>query len=81
VLPPEVDRAGVNRVLSFMELQTDVLRQLAAAASAGGTPRVRRLGNERIQLTHRKDDLVFRLALLWGVSPDALQGCSVSLPA
>jgi hypothetical protein len=79
--PPEADRARVNQVLSLMEQQTDVLRRLAAAASAGYTARVRILSEERIHLTHEKDGLVYRLASLWGVSADALGGCPVSLPA
>jgi hypothetical protein len=78
---PEVDRARVNQVLSFMELQPDLFRQLAAAASAGDTARVRMLSDERIHLTHQKDGLVYRLASLWGVDPYALYGCPLSLPA
>ena len=76
--PPEPDRARVKLLLSFMERQTDVLRQ---AATAGDIARVESLSVERIRLTHRKDELVYRLAALWGASPDALYGCPVSLPA
>lgn len=79
--PPEADRTRVKQVLSLMEQQTDVLRQLAAAASAGDTARVRMLSDRRVRLTHQRDGLVFRLALLWGVSAKALSGCPVSLPA
>lgn len=79
--PPVADRAQVKRVLSVMEQQTDVLRRLAAAASAGDTARVRMLSNERIDLTHRKDGLVQHLTSLWGVPPDTLYGCPISLPA
>jgi hypothetical protein len=76
--PPKADRGRVNPILSFMEQQTDVLHQVA---SAGGTARVRTLGEERIHLTHQKDGLVYRLASLWGVSPEALYRCPVSLSA
>jgi hypothetical protein len=56
-----------------MEQQTDVLRRMAAAASAGDATRVRVLGAERLDVTHRRDDLVYRRASLWGVSPDPLR--------
>jgi len=79
--PPKADRVAVKRVLSFMERLPRVLRRLAAAASAGETARVRILAGERIRLTHRKDELLHRLALLWGALPDALQGCPVSMLA
>lgn len=79
--PPEVDRARVNQVLSFMELQPDLFRQMAAAASAGEFARIKMLLGERAHLTHQKDGLVSRLASLWGVLPEPLFGCPVSLPA
>jgi hypothetical protein len=79
--PPRPDRALVNRVLSLMEQQTDVQRQVAAAVSAGEVEKGSKLGATRIRLTHRKDDLVYRLASLWGVSPDPLWGCPVALTA
>jgi len=79
--PPEADRARVKQVLSLMEQQTDVLRQLAAAASAGDTARVGMLHDKRVRLTHEKNGFVFRLALRWGVSAEALSGCPVSLPS
>ena len=79
--PPGSDRGRVNQVLSFMELPLDVFRQMAAAASAGDPARARMLSGERIHLTHQKDQLVFRLASLWGVDdPLALQACPVGLP-
>jgi hypothetical protein len=78
---PEVDRARVNQVLSFMELQPDLFRQMAAAASVGDIGRVQILSNERIHLTHQKDGLVFRLASLWGIRYSALGGCPMSMPA
>jgi hypothetical protein len=81
LVPPKADRDRVNRVLSSMELLTDVLRQLAAAASEGDAARVRILAEERIRLTHRKDGIAHRLALFWGVFPAAFSGCPVSLPA
>jgi hypothetical protein len=77
--PPE--NSAVIEMLSLMERQTDVLRQIALAASAGDTARVRRLSGERIRLTHQKDGVAYGLARLWGVSPSRLQGCPVSLPA
>jgi hypothetical protein len=77
--PPEVDRARVKQVLSFMELQTDVLRQLAAAAAAGDTARVEMLSGEGVHLVHRKDGLVFNLAVLWDVAVLPLQGCPVRM--
>lgn len=79
--PPEVDRARVNQVLAFMELQPDLFRQMAAAASAGDFARIQMLSGERVHLTHQKDGLVGRLASLWSVFPDALFECPVSLPA
>jgi hypothetical protein len=79
--PPKADRVRINRVLSSMELLTDVLRQLAAAASDGDAARARILAEGRIRLTHRKDGIAHRLALFWGVFPAAFSGCPVSLPA
>jgi hypothetical protein len=79
--PPKGDRVAVERVLSFMERLPGVLRRLAAAASAGETARFRILAGEQIRLTHRKDALLQRVALLWRASPDALQGCPVRMPA
>jgi hypothetical protein len=79
--PPKADRARVNRIYALMERQTDLLRQLAAAASAGERARVNELGQERIRATHRKDELALGLALLWDAPPEALYGCPVSLPA
>jgi hypothetical protein len=78
--PPEADRARVNRILLLMEQQTEVLRQTAVAAAAGDATRVRMLGDARLDMTRRKDDLVYRLASLWGVPP-GLDGCPVSLTA
>jgi hypothetical protein len=69
--PPQVDRVLIKRLLALMEQQTEVLRQ---EASAGDT-------SEYIPARHQKDDLVFRLASLWGVPPDPLWGCPVALPA
>ena len=77
--PPE--NSAVIEMLALMERQTDVLHQVAMAASAGDTARVRRLSGERIRLTHRKDGVAYALARLWGVSPSRLQGCPVSLPS
>jgi hypothetical protein len=71
--PPQVDRARVNQVLALMERQTDVLRQEASAGDTGPS--------EYIRARHHKDELVYRLASLWGVSPDPLWGCPVALPA
>jgi hypothetical protein len=81
LVPPKADRVRVNRLLSSMELQTDVLRRLAPAASAGDTARVRDLSEKRIRLTHRKDGIANRLALFWGVFPGAFSECPVGLPA
>jgi hypothetical protein len=78
--PPEVDRARVRQVLSFMELQTDVVRQLAVAASTGDITRVEMLSDEGVHLVHRKDGLVFGLASLWDVAPAALYGCPLKMP-
>jgi hypothetical protein len=64
-----------------MERQTDVLRRIAAAASAEDALRSQTLSALRIHLTHRKDDLVVRLARRWDVSPQALTECPVDLPA
>ena len=79
--PPPRDRARVNRMLSLMEQQTEVQRQVAAAVSAGEIEQGSKLGATRIRLIHRKDELISRLASLWGVSPEPLWGCPVSLPA
>ncbi|MGH3033283.1 MAG: hypothetical protein ACRDON_01840 [Gaiellaceae bacterium] len=79
--PPEADRARVKQVLSFMALQPDLFRQLAAAASAGDAARARMLSDELRHLTHQKDGLVYRLASLWRVHPLALFQCPLNLPA
>jgi hypothetical protein len=68
--PPKAHRARLNEFYSLLEQQTDVLRQAAAAASAGDTARVGTLELERIRLTHQKDAL-----------EPGLQWCPVSLPA
>jgi hypothetical protein len=73
VPPPQVDRALIKRVLALMERQTEFLRQEASAGDTGPS--------EYLRARHQKDDLVYRLASLWGVSPDALWGCPVALPA
>jgi hypothetical protein len=67
---PKAHRAHLNEFYSLLELQTDVLRQIAAAASAGDSARAEALGWERVDLTHQKDALEPRL-----------QGCPVALPA
>jgi hypothetical protein len=79
--PPKADRDPINEVISLMQLQTNVLRQAAAEGSAGHARAARLLGLKRIDLTHQKDGFAHRLGLLWGVSPDPLSGCPVSLPA
>jgi hypothetical protein len=71
VPPPQGDRALIKRLLALMEQQTEVLRQGASGSDTG----------EYIPARHRKDGLVYRLASLWSVSPDALYGCPISLPA
>ena len=70
VAPPQGDRAQIKRLLALMEQQTEVLRQQASGGDTG----------EYIPARHRKDGLVYRLASLWSVSPDALWGCPVGLP-
>lgn len=78
IIPANLDR--VSEIYALMRAQTDVLYHTAEALSAGDRARVDELGNVAIRLTHRKDRLVQRLALLWGVPPYALYGCPVSLP-
>jgi hypothetical protein len=73
VPPPQVDRALIKRLLALMEQQTEVIRQEASDGHTGPS--------EYLRARHQKDDLVYRLASLWGVSPDALWGCPVALPA
>jgi hypothetical protein len=77
-IPANLDR--VSQIYALMRAQTDVLYETAEALSTGDRARVDKLGNVAIRLIHRKDGLVQRLALLWGVAPYALYGCPVSLP-
>jgi hypothetical protein len=78
---PAGERAWVSEIYLLMERQTDVLHQIAAAASAGHATRVQVLSQKRIRLTHQKDELVRDLTSLWGVPPNALYACPISLPA
>ena len=68
--PPEAERDRLMDFYSVLEDQTDVLRRIAAAASIGAAARAERLARERIELTHRKDSIVF-----------SLQSCPILLPA
>ncbi len=88
--PPEVIAARMDELVSAMEAPLDVLRQVPAAASAGDAVRVDALEGERIQLTHRKDELVSSVAGdVLGAVPLSVaqrfqrvfQGCPVALPA
>jgi serine/threonine-protein kinase len=69
--PPQGGRAWVKEMLSLFEEQTDVLRQAAAAAAAGDAALAADLGWQRVEATHRKDELV----------GERLWGCPISLPA
>jgi hypothetical protein len=80
-LPAPVDRARLGEIMSVMERQTDVLRRMAVAASAGDVLRFQTLSALRIRLTHRKDDLILRLEPRWDASTKALSECPVGLPA
>jgi hypothetical protein len=69
--PPEADQGRFHEILSLMQQQTDVLRQIAEAATAGDAELVQTLSHERVDLTHRKDAIA---------GPD-LGYCPVGLPA
>ena len=55
---PEEDRAALDEAFALMEQEIAIHRQLAAFAAQGDIAQVDRLTRERVDLTHRKDNVV-----------------------
>jgi dipeptidyl aminopeptidase/acylaminoacyl peptidase len=71
-LPPEADRARLNKWFSLAERLPNLLRRIATAAAAGNTVQYQTLLRKRVRLTHRADEAGYLL-----LPPQ----CPVYLPA
>ncbi len=70
---PEADRALLEEAFySIVEQEIDVLREWAAAESAGDSARALWLGMDRVHLTHQRDAFTMKYGLQW---------CPANLPA
>jgi hypothetical protein len=74
-LPPKSYRLRLKRWFSLYERLPNLLRQIAAAASAGNADRYNTLLGRRVRMTHQAGGIEFRIRRL--VPP----GCPLNLPA
>jgi hypothetical protein len=74
-LPPKSYRTRLRRWFSLYEPLPSLLRQIAAAASAGNVERYNALFRKRVGITHQADDIEYRIRRLLPV------GCPLYLPA
>lgn len=74
-LPPKSYRPELKRWFSLYERLPTLLRQIAAAASAGDVERYNTLLRRRVSMTHHAGDIEYRIRRL--LSP----GCPLNLPA
>jgi hypothetical protein len=75
---PRADRARIERMLSLMAEQVEVLRLEAASAAAGDRVRAHKLRVKSAGLTDQQDGVLARLALLWDVAPEPLWRCTIT---
>jgi hypothetical protein len=83
-LPPprEADRALLERFSSQAADEIGLLRQAAAAASAGEERHLRALSRKRVDATHRKHASTDQLSARWGLDDlEILRACPVVVPA
>src|SRR5262245_34001662 len=81
LVPPEADRALVDRWLAAAEDEVYLLRQTATAASAGEIKRSQVLSDRRVDATHYRDGFSGRLSTRWHLDPEFLWSCPLALYA